>query len=283
MNDLLRELAPISADAWGEIEKEAKQALKSTLGARRVVDFSGPHGWNHSALNLGRVENVGARIQEGVQVRRRQVQPLIELRAPFTLDWHELTSVARGAEDPDLDPVREAAVNIALAEDRAVFHGYAAGGVKGIIECAGDQSLTIPDNYEDYTAVVAQALDTLRRSGINGPYGIVLGLRCYTGLNQTMTRGGGFPVIENIKRIVDGDIVYAPAVDGAVVLSQRGGDFELTVGQDFSIGYLTHSVDTVTLYLQESMTFRALSPEAAIPLRYARSQQQRRQQGRGRR
>lgn len=275
MNDLLRELAPISDEAWGEIEREAKQALISTLGARRVVDFSGPHGWEHSSLNIGRVEPVQARLQDGVQTRRRIVQPLVELRAPFELQRAELENVARGAEDPDLDAVREAAVKLALAEDKAVFHGYPAGGIKGIAESAADAALTIPEGYEDYPAVVAEALDRLRRSGVNGPYGIVLGLRCYTGLNKTMTRGGGFPVIENIRRIVNGEIVYAPAVDGTVVLSQRGGDFELCVGQDVSIGYLGHTPTTVTLYLQESMTFRPLSPEAAVPLVYA-------EKGRGR-
>ena len=269
MNDLLRELAPISAEAWGAIETEAKQSLVSTLGARRVVDFSGPHGWDHAAMNLGRIEPLGAPLQEGVETRRRRVQPLIELRAPFELKRAELETVARGAQDPDLDAVREAAVKLALAEDRAVFHGYAAAGITGIIEAAADTALTIPEDYEGYTAVVAEALDTLRRSGVNGPYGIVLGLRCHTGLNKTMTRGGGFPVIENIRRILDGDIVYAPAVDGAVVLSQRGEDFELIVGQDASLGYLAHTAETVTLYLQETMTFRVLSPEAAIPLAYA--------------
>jgi uncharacterized linocin/CFP29 family protein len=271
MNDLLRGLAPISAEAWDQIEQEAKHALTTTYGARRVVDFSGPHGWDHSSLNIGRTEALNARLQDGVAARRRVVQPLIELRAPFELDRRELENVARGAEDPDLDAVREAGVNLALAEDRAVFHGYGAGGITGIAEAAADAALTIPDNYEEYPAVVAEALDTLRRSGVNGPYGIVLGLRCYTGLNKTMTRGGGFPVIDNIRRIVDGGIVYAPAVDGAVVLSQRGEDFELIVGQDASIGYLSHTADKVTLYLQESMTFRVLSPEAAIPLRYARA------------
>jgi uncharacterized linocin/CFP29 family protein len=272
MNDLLRELAPISSEAWKEIEAEAKDALKTTYGARRIVDFCGPEGWDHSALNLGRTEDVRARLIEGVAVKKRIVQPLIELRVPFELDWHELTAVARGADDPDLDPVREAAVKLALAEDTAVFHGYAAGGIKGITEASADSALPIPQHYEEYPAVVAEALDMLRRSGVKGPYGIVLGLRCFTGLNKTMTSGGGFPVIENIKRIIDGDIVYAPAVDGAVVLSQRGEDFELHIGQDASIGYLYHTTDKIALYLQESMTFRTLSPEAAIPLKYARVQ-----------
>jgi uncharacterized linocin/CFP29 family protein len=57
-------------------------------------------------------------------------------------------------------------------------------------------------------------------------------------------------------------------VDGAVVMSVRGGDFELTVGQDFSIGYLEHDATSVRLCLLESMTFRVLTPEAAVPLAY---------------
>ncbi len=64
-------------------------------------------------------------------------------------------------------------------------------------------------------------------------------------------------------------MVWAPAVDGAVLVSLRGGDFELEVGQDLSIGYQDHDADGVTLYLEESVTFRAISPEAAIGLAYA--------------
>jgi hypothetical protein len=111
---------------------------------------------------------------------------------------------------------------------------------------------------------LSEALQKLRGAGIGGPYVIALGPRCYTGLGKTLL--GGFPVLEHLRRLVDGAIVSAPAVDGAVVLSTRGGDFELTVGQDFSIGYLDHTADAVRLYLQESFTFRLLSPEAAVPL-----------------
>ena len=53
--------------------------------------------------------------------------------------------------------------------------------------------------------------------------------------------------------------MWAPAVDGAVVLSQRGGDFELTVGQDFAIGYRSSDAASVDLYLEESTTFRVLT------------------------
>jgi uncharacterized linocin/CFP29 family protein len=266
MNDLQRELAPIAERAWSEIEIEATRTLKATLAARKLVDFHGPLGWETSALSLGRVKRVKDAPQEGVQACLRKVQPLVEFRTPFDLDRVELEALGRGAQDADLDPVRMAARAMALAEDRAVFHGFDAAGIRGIMEAAGDNKCSITEDYTAYLGTVAEAVHRLRSQGVAGPYSIALGPRCFTGLSKTMI--GGFPAIEQIHRLLDGPIVPAPAVDGAVVISVRGGDFELTVGQDFSIGYLGHTAERVSLYLQESLTFRVFAPEAAVPLRY---------------
>ena len=267
MNDLLRELAPISEAAWKEIEEEAKRTLQFTLAARKLVDFEGPLGWDASAVSLGRSQSVESP-ESGIETRLRKVQPLLELRLPFELVREELEAVGRGARDPDLDAVRRAARNAAIAEDRAIFHGYAAGSIQGISEAASSNTLPISDDYGEYPALVAEAVNKLHSSGVGGPYAIALGPRCYTGL--TKTTKGGYPVIEHVQRLLDGPIVWAPGVDGAILMSVRGDDFELVVGQDFSIGYLSHSATSVTLYLQESFTFRVLTPEAAVPLAYVR-------------
>jgi uncharacterized linocin/CFP29 family protein len=267
MNDLYRNLAPISDSAWKEIEAEATRTLKGTLAARRLVDFTGPLGWEHSAVNVGRTEVLRERPGAGIEARLRQLQPLVELRAPFELARAELEAVARGSKDPDLDAVRKAAYDIAIAEDKLVFHGYAAARVAGIVPSAEQATLTLTDDYFTYHNVVAEAVDRLTTTGIAGPYAIALGPRCYAGLTKTMSPAG-FPVLEYVKRLLDGPIVSAPGVDGAVVLSQRGGDFELVIGQDFSIGYLDHSATAVHLYIQESLTFRVLAPQAAVPLVY---------------
>ena len=174
----------------------------------------------------------------------------------------------RGAKDPELDAVRQAARSAGLAEDRAGFQGYAAAGIEGVMQVAKDATLPLTDDYTAYPAVVADAVSRLRMNGVNGPYAIALGPRCYAGLSKTTV--GGYPVMEHVRRLLDGPLVWAPGVDGAVVLSQRGGDFELAVGQDFSLGYLEHSPAKVRLYLQESFTFRVLSPEAAVPLSYSK-------------
>ncbi|HEX7219110.1 MAG TPA: family 1 encapsulin nanocompartment shell protein [Burkholderiales bacterium] len=267
MNDLLRALAPVSDAAWALIEEEAKRTLQDILAARKLVDFTGPLGWEASALNSGRARRL-AEPAAGVEARLRSVQPLVELRVPFELAREELEAVARGAQDPELDAVRQAARSAGLAEDRAVFQGYAAAGIDGVMQAAKDATLPLTDDFTAYPAVVADAVSRLRTSGVNGPYAIALGPRCYAGLTKTTV--GGYPVMEHVRRLLDGPIVWAPGVDGAVVLSQRGGDFELAVGQDFSLGYLEHSAAKVRLYLQESFTFRVLSPEAAVPLSYSK-------------
>ncbi len=268
MNQLLRELAPIASEGWKLIEEEATRTLKLKLAARKLVDFNGPLGWDAAAVNLGRIERLKEAPGEGVEARLRKLQPLVELRIPFELQREELEAAGRGADDPNLDAARDAASRAAMAEDRAVFRGFAAAGIRGIAEEAAAATLTLTDDFQAYPGVVAEAINKLHQAGVQGPYGIALGPRCYTGL--TKTTHGGYPVMEHVRRLLDGPIVWAPAVDGAVVLSLRGGDFELTVGQDFSIGYLEHTASTVRLYLQESFTFRVLAAEAAVPLAYAK-------------
>lgn len=264
MNDLLRELAPISTAAWAQIEDEAKRTLKFMLAARKLVDFTGPLGWEASTVSSGRSRTIDS--EAGTQLRVRTTQALVEVRVPFELKREELESAGRGAKDPDLDPVREAARKAALIEDGAVFHGHAGAGIRGINEAAAASAMTLTDDYTAYPGVVAEAIHNLHCAGIGGPYAIALGPRCYTGL--TKTTKGGFPVIEHVRKLLEGPIVWAPAVNGASVLSTRGEDFELIVGQDLSIGYLDHSATAVRLYIQESFTFRVLTPEAAIPLAY---------------
>jgi uncharacterized linocin/CFP29 family protein len=269
MNDLFRKLAPISGAAWKAIDDEARQTLKRFLAARRLVDFHGPEGWEFSSISDGRVAALDQGPRPGVKASLRQVQPLVEFRADFKLSRAELEVVDRGGEDPDLDPVREAAREIAYAEDYAIFHGYAPAHIRGINERKPSDCMTITDDYEQYPKAVAEALNKLRKTGIDGPYAIALGPRCYTGLTEVTSRGG-YPVIEHVRRLVDGPIVWAPGIDGACVLSTRGGDFDLTVGRDFSVGYQSYDSTSVHLYLVESFTFRLITPEAAVPLIYAK-------------
>jgi len=277
MNRLLREIAPVTEQAWREIEAEARRTLKTLLAARRFAGFTGPKGWDLAAVDSGREALGGGEEERTLRTRVRRVQPLIELRRCFDIPRATLDALDRGARDVDLDAVVAAAQEIALAEDRIVFHGFDAGGVEGIVDGAAAAALPISERYEEYPALVAAALSKLREQGVGGPYAIALGERCYTGLTETTKEG--YPVIQHVQRLIEGPLIWAPAVSGAVVVSLRGDDFELVVGQDVSLGYLSHDQAKVTLYLEESMTFRLLSAQAAVPLVYEEAQGQGRSPG----
>ncbi|HME93758.1 MAG TPA: family 1 encapsulin nanocompartment shell protein [Methylomirabilota bacterium] len=265
MNNLRRELAPISSEAWREIDAEASRVLKLKLAGRKLVDFDGPLGPTAAAVNTGRRESLGRAPIADIEASRRQALPLIELRSYFELSREEMDAVERGAEDPELQPLIDAATRIAFAEDTAIFHGYATGGIKGIDEASVHPILPIPDDYQEYPRCIAEATRLLRLAGVDGPYAIAMGPRYYTGLTQAVG-DGGYPVLNVVRKLVDGPLVWAPAVNGAVVVSLRGGDFELTIGTDLSIGYQSHTDTTVRLYLIETMAFRVLTPEAAVAL-----------------
>lgn len=262
---LFRDKAPISSAAWDEIDEEASRALTHYLAARKLVDFRGPLGFAKSAVPIGRTTELDGSPVDGVQARARRVLPLVELRTEFVLSRDELDSVERGARDPDLDPVVEAAKKAALAEDLAVFSGFAPAHIEGIVEASPHPAVAFSEDYDRYTDSVAKAVSLLKDAGIPKPYALALGPRCYRGVIES-TEHGGYPLLEHLRLILEGPVVWAPAVDGAVVLSQRGGDFELTVGQDFSIGYLSHDATSVQLYLEESFTFQVIEPRAAVHL-----------------
>ena len=266
MNHLLRELAPVPDEAWEQINDEATRTLKHFLVARRLVDFSGPHGWQKESVVQGRAEDV-VDAPAGVNARLRSVLPLVEYRAEFWLDRAELDAIERGAQDADLDPVRDAARRLAVAEDNAVFNGNAGARIDGVATSTPHPKIGISDDYRDYPGSVARAVAMLQAAGVGGPYAVALGPRCYTGVIET-TEMGGYPVLSHLRMIAEGPVLWAPAVDGAVVLSTRGGDFTLTVGEDVSIAYVDHDATQVHLALEESFTFQVLTPEAAVHLAY---------------
>ncbi len=265
MTDLLkRALAPLTDAAWEEVDATAATILKSQLTARTLVDFSGPHGWEYAAVNLGRIDipkgGDGGDVSWGV----RTVLPLVEVRVPVVLPQLELDNASRGCADIDLSPLEEVAKRVAQFEEAAVYTGFEPGGIQGIKQASAHQPVPLPENPELYPQAVAQGLKELRLAGVPGPYSLVLGMEAYAGLVQAGK--GGFPPARIIRDMLGGDLLPTAVLQGGLLLSTAGGDFELTVGQDLAIGYASHDRKEVELFLTESFTFRVLRPEAAVEL-----------------
>jgi len=263
MNNLHRELAPISDGAWAQIQEETTRTLKRHLAGRRVVDMHGPAGTSLSGVGTGHLLTVSAP-GAGVVARQREVKALVELRVTFELQRQTIDDVDRGANDSDWQPAKDAARKLAYAEDGAIFEGYAAAGIVGIRQGTSNPKMTLPSDVREYPEAIAQGLSRLRLVGVNGPYAVLLDADVYTALAETSDQG--YPVLDHVKRLVDDKIIWAPAIHGAFVVTTRGGDFDLHIGQDVSIGYLNHTDATVGLYLQETFSFLMLTAEAAIAL-----------------
>ena len=265
MNHLLRAHAPVSDGNRESIDGEAAERLVVSLGARKIVDFAGPFGWDHSATDLGRVDHVADSPVEGVRARRRRVLPLVETRVDFALSREELLADDRGASDADLDPAGDAALVMAELENTAVFHGWEEVGIQGITQESPHRHIPPTADIEDYRRRVARAVEMLLTCGVDGPYALAVGSRDYTAVTETAEHGG-FPLFDHLRKILGGPIIWTPGVRGGVVLSLRGGDFLFESGQDIAVGYDHHDAREVSFYLEQSFNFRVASPEAAVAL-----------------
>ena len=265
MNNLHRELAPISAAAWQEIDDEARRTFTERIAGRRVVDVPDPAGLEYSAAGTGHIRPVEAPVA-GVSAQQRVVLPTVELRVPFFVDRSAVDDVDRGALDSDWQPVKDAATLIATAEDHAIFHGSQAAGIEGIAPASSNAAVALPAKVEDFPAAVAQGMNSLRLAGVEGDYFLVLNDDLYTEVAETTDHG--YPIRDHISRILgDGKIIWAPGVEDALLVTDRGGDFTLQLGQDLSIGYLSHDAERIQLYLQESFTFLVHTSEASVVLK----------------
>ena len=219
MNNLHRELAPISDAAWAQIEEEISRTFKRHLAGRRVVDMHGPSGTILSAVGTGHLATIKSP-GDGIVARQREVRALVELRVAFKLDRRAIDDVERGANDSDWQPAKSAARKLAYAEDGAIFEGYAAAGIVGVHQGTSNPEMPLPDSVREYPNVIARALTTLRLAGVNGPYAVLLDADVYTALAESSDEG--YPVMEHVKRLVDDKIIWAPGIHGAFVMTARG-------------------------------------------------------------
>ncbi len=263
MDYLKRELAPVNDAAWKSIEEDAVATLTANLSGRYAVDFDGPHGYQLSSVNIARLAVQETEPEDGIRVGVRRVQPLIEVRAAFRLAMAELDEAARGAEDLDTEPVIEAAQRLAAFEERALYYGLSAGAIQGLISSETHAPVALGEHPPEYPESIARALLKLSEAGVTGPYVLVLESQIYRMLAGDVS---AYPPLPRIEKLLGGPVLHSPVLEGGIVLSRRGGDYRLSVGQDFAIGYEAHDAVSVDLYLTETFTFRVLSPEAVVRL-----------------
>lgn len=260
MNFLRKELAPITSESWAEIEKVAAEALRAALSGRKFVTVDGPHGIGYAAASCGRLAVSPDDTLGNVKFGVHQVQPLIEARIPFSLDIWELDNLVRGAKDVEFDPVVDACNEIAAFEDKAIFSGFAPGCIQGLLQVA-EPEVPVPQNPDAILEALSAGLTHLITHGIASAAHFVVGPEMWNYLARGVP-GGTLRGLA--RRIIGGEVILSPGFSGAMLVADRKDDAILTLGQDFAIGYHSHTTKEVNLYVMESFTFRVVTPEALI-------------------
>ncbi len=259
MNILKKNIAPITDQAWKEINEVAGNIFEIYLNGRRFMDIDGPNGLEMGAVSTGHLIMPDNPKKEGINWGIREVMPLIEIRKPFDLDIMEIDNINRGALDADIGPLEEAAKEIALFEEKVIYEGFSKANIKGLEKSAADKATVLPDDPAEFLAVISEQLRKLMKEGVEGPYSLILSEDKMKVLNSISK---GYPVEKQLKKMISGKIITQFANNKSYLLSERGGDYELVLGQDMSIGYDAHDTRKVKLYFTESFTFRVMSPEA---------------------
>jgi len=259
MDYLKRQLAPLTEEAWHGIEERATEVLKSILTARKVVHVEGPKGLGHTVIPEGRLtilEEESGEVKTGLY----KVKPLIETRTEFTLDRWEMDNLTRGARDVDLGPLENAAREAALFEENAIFNGHAKGNIEGLVQAA-EKTLEFGQDASSIMDAITDGVLTLRDNFVTTPLTLVAGEKVWHQINH---EAGAYPLYRQITELIEGGILFSPALEGALLLPYDHEDLELNLGIDFSIGYQDHDSKNVNLYIAESFTFRVLDPALIV-------------------
>lgn len=259
MNILKNDLAPITENAWNEIESQSKRVLNEYLTGRKISDVIGPSGIELGAISTGRLLIPSDQSKEGVNIGIREVIPLIEVRKPFTLDLWELDNASRGARDLDLGVVEKAVQQIAGFEDQCLYYGFDNSIAPGLLNAVKERSPKVKLNTSDFLSLVAEQVSSLQQNAVEGPYTIVLPDKVWTKLVGDST---SYPFKLLLKDIIGGDIIIHHHNKDIFLISERGGDIELHLGQDISLGYEGHDQKKVKLFYSESFTYQIHGPEA---------------------
>ncbi len=266
MDILKRELAPIPMEAWNEIDEQATRSLTAMLSGRRVLDVSGPMGTDFPGIPEGRLDYPKKQPKGTLKYGIRKVHHIVEVRVPFELDVNEMDNVVRGAKDVDLGNLENAARKIALFEEQVIYHGLTEANISGLKLCVGDECLTIGSKPEELLEGIAEGVTAFTSRSIEGPYAFIVGPKLWSRMSAHVQ---GYPIKMQAETILGGPVLLSPYLSDkfeneAYMISQRGGDLELILGQDLAIGYESHTASMVNLYFTESFTFRVLEPLAVL-------------------
>lgn len=258
MNILKKPLAPIADKAWEEILLQSERVINTFQTGRKFADVSGPKGIEFGAISTGKLRVPSNQSVEGVQIGIREVVPVLEVRKSFELNRWELDNASRDMSDLDLGALEKAAQQVASFEDQCLYYGFDNSIAQGLAN-THNKPVKAKMETRDFLHKLATQVISLQKDAVEGPYALILPDEVWSAL---VSDSVNYPLQTLVKEITSGTIITHHVNQDSFLVSERGGDFELHLGQDISIGYENHDKEKVNLFFTESFVYQIHSPEA---------------------
>ena len=259
MDIFKRNLAPISDEAWEEINDRAEEVINSQLTTRKSLKVNGPFGLSYTSVPTGRLDladNNKSNVKFGLYKNKK----LLETRISFELSQWELDNILRGAKDIELDNLEDAAKELARFEDDVIYNGNKAAKINGLMNEAGYEK-TIKLDSDDILLNLSNALLDLKNSFVEGPFNFVVSKDLFNALNKVH----GSKLLKNIvEDMIGGKVVVSEMIKGGLLLPINHDDIELSLGQEYIIGYESQDTKNIRLFIMNSFTLRVLDKNILV-------------------
>jgi len=252
---------PFGTAVWNTIESEISSYLTKRLTLRSVVDFKSEYTFETDAIPTKNVASIAS--QDGLEVFTREPIKMMEIKKSFTIPTSVIEDIKRDKPDFDTKVMMEAANSFAKVENETILSGQSAANIEGIL--SGVENTLEAKEGKDILKAVAKSLGIFNANFVDGTFKLVISSATMATLYTESFDG------MSLKSKLD-EILGAGAIvinqdigdDKALVISQRGGDFELYSGMDVSLGFEKETSEGVELFLMQTFAFRSIAPEAAV-------------------
>ncbi len=262
MEILNRTSAPFSSAVWNVIDETMSEFLSKRLSLRTLIDFKDHYSFETDAVFTKRIKKVSS--DKGLTISTREPIKMVEIKKTFTISNEAIEHIKRGIEDFNDEEFANAANEFATIENNMILQGLKEASFTGIINHPDVVSMEVKST-KDILSSVAKSLGVFRNEFVDGGFKLVVSSATLTKLYTEFFDGISLKTkLDDI--LGENQIVASEDIgdNSAMIISQRGGDFEFCSGLDVSIGFEKINKDSVELFLIQTCALRILGPEAAI-------------------
>lgn len=252
---------PFGAAVWNTIESEISKYLSKRLTLRSAVDFKDDYSFDTDAVSTKRLNEIFS--SKKLEISTREPIKMLEVKKTFSVPVKVIEDIKRDKIDFDDITLMEAVNSFSKVENDVILNGNKKANIEGIL--TGIENKLTAKDTKDILTCVAKSTGIFNKNFVEGPFKLIVSSETLAKLYVESL--GGMSLKSKIDEILGNDAIIVNqdiGNDKALIISQRGEDFEFYSGLDVSLGFEKETSKEIELFLLQTFTFRNVSPEAAI-------------------